>query len=214
MIKIIGKLSMAFLLVGTIMLGMAGLSHSALIAEWNYNTQSSAVSVDNADGIPTQSLVGSAVGSFFTEAYYANKVNYQGSGLSWAVSTQGYKDISITLDFQRTVDNRNPTSFIWYYSINGGTNWFQAGDAVQITGIDSNTLQLNLASIDQVENASEFQLKFVSNQTLANTNASYDNAKIKFDNVKFSGTVVPIPAAAWMLGTGLAGLAFIKRRRK
>lgn len=39
-------------------------------------------------------------------------------------------------------------------------------------------------------------------------------ARKRFDGLRFAATPVPLPAAVWLLGSGLAGLAAFARRRK
>jgi hypothetical protein len=43
-------------------------------------------------------------------------------------------------------------------------------------------------------------------------NGNLDNGKI--DNVTVNATVVPVPPAVWLFGTGLLGLVGVARRRK
>ena len=46
-----------------------------------------------------------------------------------------------------------------------------------------------------------------------NTASFYESSGVIYDNVNF-GTVVPVPAALWLFGSGLLGLVGIARRKK
>jgi hypothetical protein len=54
-----------------------------------------------------------------------------------------------------------------------------------------------------------FGIGFGSNDTYFNDQA----VKVAFDNVNVTGTVVPVPPAAWLLGSGLLGLLGVGRRK-
>jgi hypothetical protein len=210
MIKFTGKLSVAFLLVGAIVLGMAELSQGALIAEWNYNLGNSIVSTDNADGVPSQSRVGATLPteSFSSEKYgLSNLLSASDTrGLSWAVSTEGYQGIS--LSFNISIDNKAPNVWKAYYSADGGSSWSLFRTDTWSNNTADQSANFDLSTFLALSNNSLFQFKYESISG-GDGNA---NRKVSFDNVKFTGTVVPIPAAAWLLGTGLIGLVALRRR--
>lgn len=105
-----------------------------------------------------------------------------------------------------TVDLRNAahggTDGNWNWNpINGGNN----GDWIEmLRGGARNTFkheQFNLAGADNGEVWIAFWLD----------NGEQDYGK--FDNIVVTGTVVPVPAAAWLFASGLLGLAGAARRR-
>jgi len=97
------------------------------------------------------------------------------------------------------------TALPWYTTQTGTTltgNWSQL-----LRSTKSDTWQgASFLLPDAVENQSEVWFAFWLD------NGEGDYAKV--DNVKVTATVVPLPAAIWLFGTGLLGLIGVARRGK
>jgi hypothetical protein len=81
-------------------------------------------------------------------------------------------------------------------------NWSQLLRDAKSDGWKSESFDLP----DAVENQSEVWFAFWLD------NGEGDFAKV--DNIKVTATVVPVPPAVWLFGTGLLGLVGVARRRK
>ena len=150
-------------------------------------------------------------------------VGYNVSSLSfnWAATTQGVANLQVQ------------------YTTNG-TSWTNIGSVFTAT-IDNNTTgtagsgfatdTVSLAGISGLNNDANFGVRLVSayNPTLGNEYASatsvVSGAPAQYNNnsgnwriadVQIDGTAapVPLPASAWMMLSGLGGVAFSLRRRK
>lgn len=92
--------------------------------------------------------------------------------------------------------------------------WFTTETGSTLTG---NWTQLLRASASNSWNSQTYTLSGAANQSEVWIAFWLDNGEGDFgkiDNVTVTATVVPIPAAVWLLGSGLFGLgAFVRRRR-
>jgi hypothetical protein len=209
-----------FLTTVVLVLATSGAASAALIAQWNYNDQN--LTVDSGSGSQTNIQAKSFRYSPSNNLNDLNTPDYkldialkknQNTGFQWNVSTLGYTNITVSFDiFAPSTPATNPSnlanSWNWSYSTDGGTN-FTLGGSISITSGSWNTVNISPAL---VANSQDFVLQF-----LTSNKAGADYSYISIDWVNFRGDAipsVPIPAAAWMLGTGLIGLVAIRRVRK
>jgi hypothetical protein len=219
-----------------LVLATSGMALADTIALWDYNSYTSDNSTSStfqgtpqnpapSSGSGTQAQVATPTGWGYNNGGFPSTTTWAGDypadpavhnddiryriatntvdeGLRWNVPTGGYTDIQVSLGLfsGQTLTNR---TFSFEYTTDG-TTW--STNSVSYSG--SSTwlpLSLDLASVPSADNNANFAIRLLADQS-ANTTFSVDY-------VKFDGTPVPIPAAAWLLGSGLIGLVAVRRRR-
>lgn len=183
---------------------LAGIANAAIIAQWDYNSDTS--DVDPSFGVGVQSLQGGATYPGPVNVDYLKlKVNDVGDGLGWAVSTMGYTDVVVSLGVRIWNGYSQGRDWTWEYSV--GKGWIDGPDF----HIDSYSSQwdvetFDLAGFAGVENNAQFAVRVVTTTGISLANGQTPN----FDDVTVSG-VVPEPASGLAL-VGLIGW-FARRRR-
>jgi hypothetical protein len=230
------KIVLSFVMAVALALATSGMAMADVIAQWNYNNQTTGIAAStpyttgqgdenpNANvGTGTQAKSGtftawgynsglqpsSGAGDFAIDSatgladirYRLEGVN-TGEGLIWTVSTAGYENIQVELSLFTTTTGINSTFSFDYWN---GTSWIEATTA-SYAGNAQATYYISPGA--DANNNSAFKFRFlIDNSSTART--------LTYDWVQVTGTqVVPIPAAAWLLGSGLLGLVAIRRRMK
>jgi hypothetical protein len=230
------KRNIVLIFVMAVGLALAVPAFADTIALWNYNNQTTGISASNpyttgqGDENPIANVgTGSQAKSGTFTAWGYNSGNQPSSGagdfaidpatgladiryrlegvntnegLIWTVSTAGYENIQVQLSlFTTTTGINSPFSFDYW----NGTSWVEATTA-SYAGNAQATYSISPGT--DANNNSAFKFRFlIDNSSTART--------LTYDWVQVSGTqVVPIPAAAWLLGSGLLGLVAIRRRMK
>jgi hypothetical protein len=237
-------LLLGFLLAAAVALTMGGTALAATIALWNYNdepadngsgsptgTQNPFADAGVRAGVAQQVNFGtlsswgyndgatpnssgdytadSATGTADKRYRFAMSATGSLTGLRWNVSTVGYQDITVSLGiYGRNALSGQNDDYRFDYSLDGGTTW--SNNPVVYTGGDGTTgvwATFILSSIVGANNISNFAFRFVNVDLSA-------ASTLTTDWVLVEGTAVPIPAAAWLLGTGLIGLVGLRRKFK
>jgi hypothetical protein len=164
------------------------------LGTWGYNAGNYP---DTTSPYTSDYLVDSAEGS--ADKRYRFVANANNEGLLWRVDTSGYQNVGVTLGIWSRTAYATTGQFSFEYTMDG-TNWTK--QALNYPTAETwVTLTLGGLAGDP-----DFAFRFISTNTTSTT--------MTVDYVEVAGTqVVPIPAAAWLLGSGLVGLVVIRRRK-
>jgi hypothetical protein len=167
--------------------------------DWGYNAGNFPDNTAPYDGdYSGDSATGSA------DIRYRAVMTTAGDGLQWNVSTAGMQNIQVQLGVFSQTNFGTSRMFSFEYSTDGGSTW--SNNSLNYAGNNSwATLTLDLTNVSAVNNNPLFAFRFLSD-------ANNTSQTLTFDYVNV--TSVPIPAAAWLLGSGLLGLVVIKRKKQ
>jgi hypothetical protein len=154
-------------------------------------------------------------------------------GLQATTTTAGYSNIVLSFNWAST--SAGIANLQVQYTTNGST-WTNVGSLLNATvgnsstggSYQTDTINFGSLGITSVNNDANFGVRLVAayNPTLGNyasassviagTPAAYNNSSgnWRFADVQIDGTPVPLPASAWMMLSGAAGLGLFVRRRR
>ena len=218
-IKISG---MCVALAVVFLLAISGSVSADTIARWDYNDGNNIV--DEGAGTQGYAVFSGSVTSTDQFSTVSNQAAYRinygqisgtTSGVTWAVSTAGYTDVNLSLQLIR--NNSSIPRFLQLYSFDGA-NWnaLTGGDIDLGTNTNASNTWTNHAFDTTVlglssNNNADFVLGLFEAGEPTN---SFTTAYHVMDNVTITGNPVPVPAAAWLLGSGLLGMLGLRRRFK
>jgi len=159
-------------------------------------------------------------------------------GAEFDTSTVGYNVTQLSFNWAATTQGVGNLQVQYNTNINNANGWTNVGSVWSAT-IDNNptgsagsgfqTDTVSLAGISGLSNDANFGIRLVSayNPTLGNEYASAtsvlsgspsqinnNSGNWRIADVQIDGTPVPLPAAVWMLLSGMSGLAGLTKRRK
>ncbi|MCQ8103492.1 VPLPA-CTERM sorting domain-containing protein [Methylomonas sp. SURF-2] len=154
-----------------------------------------------------------------TTGYAAQGTGDKSRGVQFNVSTVGLKDIAISYDLRHS--NTSSRYELVQYSLDGinfidstlfdgnaGDTWFN-GRSVDFSSIAGVADNANFA-FRIVASFAPDSLGYLASNSASNYAAS---GTWRFDMVSVTGSPVPVPAAFWMMGSGLVALLGLHRRR-
>jgi hypothetical protein len=217
---------------GCIALGLASGARASTVAAWTFETSQPATAGPFTPEIGAGTALGfhagastysSPVGNGSAHSFSSNTFAV-GDYYQFSVSTIGLNDIVLSWD--QTSSSTGPRDFRLAYSTNGTTftdfaNYSVLANASPNPVWNSTTASVlysftqNLSSITALNNQAAVYFRLIDNSTIAANGGAVGTAGTdRVDNFNISGTsVVPLPAAVWLLGSGLLGLGGLTRRR-
>ncbi len=228
--NIVGMAGIVLVSVGT------GAHASTVIADWTFESSVPSTSGPFAPEIGNGSASAGHAGAATYSSPAGNGSAHSFSSNTWTtgdyyqfnVDTANFGGITLTWD--QTSSSTGPKDFQLEYSTNGTnftsfTNYSVLANASPNTPWSSSgtqnaayTLTEDMSSISALSNQANIELRLVQlDATAANGGAIGTSGTDRLDNVTVSGTAltpVPLPAAVWLLGSGLLGSLGIRRRRR
>jgi MYXO-CTERM domain-containing protein len=195
-------------------LGWCTLAHGEVIAAWNMNgfVPGSAGAIAASTGIGSVDVTpfGDGVGTLLGTSLGALEGDIAGDSLS--IAGNSYNGLSLTFGFDASMHRDLSVSFAVRRSSTGFTTnrieWWSGSKWTTLATFGASTTTWDLRSFDfSAVDAMDGQyglFRFVLD------GATGSSGSIRFDNVAFSGTVLPAPGAVALLG--LAGVVARRRR--
>ncbi|MBF0413330.1 MAG: VPLPA-CTERM sorting domain-containing protein [Desulfamplus sp.] len=194
----------AIMAIGMLIFGLFGVAQAAPITfNDNFDTENSGVGILNynkfqnwtvSDG--TVDLIGNGYFEWFNKEH-GLYVDMDGStGNAGKIST-----------------NLTPGNYSLSYSLAGSQRTGSQNDSVIVSLGNTTLINHNMA---YNEGFQTYTTTFLvdSETTLSFEGLGNDNMGLLLDNVVLSGTPTPVPAAVWLLGSGLAGLVALRRKKR
>ncbi len=206
-------------------------AHADTIADWTFETTAPVTAGPLAAEIGTGTALGhhangaavysTPAGNGSTHSFSSNTWSV-GDYYQFSVSTAGLQDISFTWD--QIGSSTGPRDFAFQYSTDG-TNFtnFDTYEVLSAPAWSANpanhttltTNVENLATITSLNDQAMVFFRLVDNDGTAINGSTVGTAGTgRVDNVVITGvSAVPLPAAVWLFGSGIAALAGVRRRR-
>jgi hypothetical protein len=215
-----------------IALGLASTgAHASTIATWTFETSQPTTAGPFGAEIGGGAASGFHAGTSTYSSPVGNGSAHSFSSNTWAVgdyyqfsvSTLGLD--SILLSWDQTSSGTGPRDFKLAYSIDGTTftdfaNYSVLANASPNPVWNSSTASAlysfsqNLSSVTALNNQATVYFRLVDTSAVSAGGGTVGTAGTdRVDNFSVSTAVVPLPAAVWLLGSGLLGLGGLTRRR-
>jgi hypothetical protein len=206
-------------------------AHADTIADWTFETTAPTTAGPLAAEVGTGLALGhhsngaavysSPAGNGSTHSFSSNTWSV-GDYYQFSVSTAGLQDISFSWD--QIGSSTGPRDFAFQYSTDGSHfTDFDTYEVLSAPAWSSNpanhtaltTNVENLATITSLNNQAMVLFRLVDNSGTAINGGTVGTAGTgRVDNVVITGvSAVPLPAAVWLFGSGIAALAGLRRRR-
>ena len=213
-------------------MGLASASaNAATIADWTFESTAPTTAGPLAADIGSGAALGHHSGSSTYSSPVGNGSSHSFSSTAWSVgdyyqfqvSTAGLANLAVSWD--QTSSNTGPRDFLFEYSTDGSNfqslfdysvpanaspNAWSSNPAAYVA-LATNTQ--DLSSVVALNNQASVYFRLVDEDTTAaNGLPVASGGTDRVDNFTVTASPVPLPAALWLLASGLFGLGAVRKR--
>jgi hypothetical protein len=213
-------------------MGLASASANATtIADWTFESTAPTTAGPFAAEIGSGTALSNHAGSSVYSSPVGNGSSHSFSSTAWSVndyyqfqiSTAGFTNLAVSWD--QTSSNTGPRDFLFEYSTNGSS--FQtlfeysvpantspnawSSNPANYVALATNTQ--DLSSVTALNGDATLYFRLVDEDTTAaNGLPVASGGTDRVDNFTITASPVPLPAALWLLVSGLLGLGAVRKR--